>query len=458
MQQTNEQPVPTPVVLRSVTPEKFRTEQLNGWASVVPFGQRRLRIIAALVLVSVFGFGGYWASTAHLGGAAVGVGRVIATGSNRIVQHLEGGILSRILVNQGDVVAVGTPLAELDTTAVTSQLTAAQIQRATLAAQLVRWRAAIDGVESFAVDPELLAPMQDNPRIIEAVKSQQGAFAATLAVEKKQLSMLDAKIEAARNDIESQKATVVALTEQDNLIKLEHGDLNKLLTSGLTGKSRVLALERTMAQINAQRAVAQFGIAKAESDIKALNEEKDRTSLQYAEEANRNFALVQRDMNTTEDVEARLQDRLTRSIIRSPADGVVFRVYKQTEGAVLGPGESFVEVFPDREAMSVEVAVQPKDITSVHKGQTVDVVFQSDHRAKLVPIEGTVDYISTDTIVNEQSGRAMYIVRASINKGQDERRVLPGNTAEVYFQTEPKTLVQLLAEPLTRFAFKAFTG
>lgn len=458
MQQTDEQQVPAPVTLRSITSERFRTEQLNGWASTVPFGQRRLRIIAALVLVSVFGFGGYWASTAHLGGAAVGVGRVIATGNNRIVQHLEGGILTRILVKQGDVVAVGTPLAEMDTTATISQLTATQVQRATLAAQLARWRAAIDGAESFTVDPEQLAPMQDNTRIIEAVKSQQGAFAATLAVEKKQLSMLDAKIESARNDIESQKATIVAIDQQDDLIELEHSDLNKLLTSGLTGKSRVLALERTMAQIDAQRAIAKFAIAKAESDIKALSEEKDRTSLTYAEEANKNFALIQRDMNTTEDVEARLQDRLTRSIIRSPADGVVFRVYKQTEGSVLGPGESFLEIFPDREAMSVEVVVQPKDITSVHKGQTVDVVFQSDHRAKLVPIEGTVDYISTDTIVNEQSGRTMYIVRASINKGQDERRVLPGNTAEVYFQTEPKTLVQLLAEPLTRFAFKAFTG
>jgi len=458
MQQTNEQPTSTPVTLRSITAERFRTEQLNGWATTVPFGQRRLRIMAAIVVVGVFGFGGYWASTAHLGGAAVGAGRVIATGNNRIVQHLEGGILSRILVRQGDVVSVGTPLAELDTTAVTSQLKAAQVQRATLAAQLTRWRAAIDGVDSFTVDQELLAPMQDNSRVVDAVKSQEGAFAATLAVERKQLAMIESKIEAAQNDIESQRASISAFNQQKELIQMEHSDLNKLLTSGLTGKSRVLALERTMAQIEAQRATAEFAIAKANSEIKAYNEEMEQTSLKYAEDANRNFALVQRDMNTTEDVEARLKDRLARSVIRSPADGVVFRVYKQTEGAVLGPGESFVEVFPDREAMSVEVAVEPKDITSVHTGQVVDVVFQSDHRAKLVPIEGTVDYISTDTIVNEQSGRAMYVVRASINKGQDERRVLPGNTAEVYFQTEPKTLVQLLAEPLTRFAFKAFTG
>jgi HlyD family type I secretion membrane fusion protein len=453
--QQNEQP--TPLKLRSLTAERFRTEQLNGWAASVPFNQRRLRLLAGLVVVGVFGFGGYWASTAELGGAAVGSGRVIATGSNRIVQHLEGGILSRILVRQGDVVAAGTPLAELDTTAVKSQLSTTQIQRATLAIQLARWRAAIDGADSFTVDPKVLEPMQDNQRVVAALKSEQGAFAALLAVERKQLSMIDAKIEASDNEIAAQQANILAFEQQDQLIKLEHSDLNKLLTSGLTGKSRVLALERTIAQIDAQRATAQFSIAKARSDIKALNEEKEQTSLRYAEEANRNFATVQRDMNTTEDIEARLQDRLTRAVIRSPADGVVFRVYKQTEGAVLTPGEAFVEIFPDREAMSVEVIVQPKDITSIHKGQTVDIVFQSDHNAKLLPVEGTVDYISTDSIVND-SGRALYMVRASVNRGQDERRVLPGNTADVYFQTEPKTLVQILAEPLTRFAFKAFTG
>jgi len=456
MQQMIEPPAPAPVTLRSLTAENFRLDQLNGWSSAVPFGQRRLRILAALVMVGVFGYGGYWASTAELGGASVGSGRVIATGNNRIVQHLEGGILSRILVQQGDVVSVGTPLAELDTTAITSQLTAIQVQRATLAIQVARWRAAIDGAESFTIDPLVLAPVADNHRVVDALKNEQGAYTATLAVVRKQLSMLDSKIEAAKNEISAQQANIVAFDQQNELIKMEHSDLNKLLTSGLTGKSRVLALERTISQIDAQRSTANFGIARARSDIKALGEEQEQTQLRYAEEANRNFAAVQRDLNTTEDVEARLKDSLIRSVIRSPTDGIVFRVHKQTEGAVLGPAEPFVEIFPDREAMSLEVIVQPKDITAVHKGQTVDIVFQSDHRAKLVPIEGTVDYISTDSIVND-SGRAMYMVRASVKKGQDERRVLPGNTAEVYFQTEPKTLIQLLAEPFTRFAFKAFT-
>ena len=454
----NEQTLPVPVTLTSIASEQFRIEQLNNWAGTVPLSQRKLRFIGLAVLVAVFGFGGYWASTAKLGGAAVGIGRVIAAGNNRIVQHLEGGILSRILVKTGDVVTAGMPLAELDTTSVKSQLTATQIQRATIAGQLARWRAEIDGAESFTVDPEVLKPMGSNARVVEAVKSQQASFAATLAVERKMLSMLDSKIDAAKNDIESQRATIVSLNEQFELIKMEHDDLTKLLKDGLTARPRVLALERSMAQAAAQRSIAEYAIAKGTSEIKALGEEKEKTSLEYAENANRNFTIAQRDMNTTEDLESRLVDRLTRAVIRAPADGVVFRVYRMTEGAVLGPGESLIEIFPDREELNVEVAVQPKDITSVHKGQEVDVVFQSDHQARLVPLEGNVEYISTDTIVNEQTGRASYVVRASIKKGQEERPILPGNTAEVYFQTQPKTLVELLTEPFTRFAFRAFTG
>jgi multidrug efflux pump subunit AcrA (membrane-fusion protein) len=202
--QQNEQPTPAPVTLRSLTAERFRTEQLNGWAASVPFGQRRLRTIAALVLVGVFGFGGYWASTAELGGAAVGSGRVIATGNNRIVQHLEGGILSRIFVRQGDIVAAGTPLAELDTTALNSQLTTAQVQRATLAIQLARWRAAIDGSESFTVDPKRLEPMQNNERVVAALNSEQER-SRQRSLSSKQVSMTDAKIEASRNEIAARK-------------------------------------------------------------------------------------------------------------------------------------------------------------------------------------------------------------------------------------------------------------
>lgn len=451
------QPV-APVVLKSINADQFRLDQLNTWSSTVPTSLRRLHLVAAAVLILVFGFGGYWAATAKLGGAAVGSGRVIAAGNNRVVQHLEGGIINKILIKVGDVVTAGMPLAELDTTAVISQLNSSQIQRAIFAAQLARWRAEIVGAESFSVDQAALAPMEANERVVEAVNSQQSAFKATLAVKQKIISMLDAKIEASKNDIEAQQATIVSLSQQYDLIKLEHTDLKKLLADGLTARPRVLQLERTMSQIDAQRSVSEFAIAKGKSDITALSEEKQKTTLEYAENANRNFTVVQRDFNTIEDVEARLKDRLARSVIRAPVDGVVFRIPKMTEGAVLSPGDAFAEIFPDREDLNIEVAVQPKDITAVHKGQDVEVVFLSDQRAKLAPLEGTVEYISTDTFVDKESGNTNYMVRASIKKGQDNARILPGNQAEVFFATEPKTLVELLSEPLTRFTSKAFTG
>jgi multidrug resistance efflux pump len=213
-----------------------------------------------------------------------------------------------------------------------------------------------------------------------------------------------------------------------------------------------------MSQITAQRSTAEYSIEQAESLIKSYNEEMQKIGLEYTEKANQNVSRLQRELNALEDVESRLANRLQRSVIRAPSDGIVFRVYKTTEGAVLGPGESFAEIFPDQDELNVEVLVQPRYISSVEPGQNVNLVFQSDHRANLVPLEGIVEYISTDTIVDETTGVASYVVHVSIRKGQEDRRVLPGNIAEAFFSTEPKTLVELVTEPLTRFAFRSFKG
>lgn len=445
-------------MLRSVPDQQFRAEQLNSWASAIATGQRQLLVLAAVVLVSVFGFGGFWAATAEIGGAVTGAGRVVAAGNNHIVQHLEGGIIEDVLVEVGDIVKSGDPLATLDTTRVTSQLRAAQVQRAILVAELERWRAESADADNFIVSRNLLEPMAANPRVLEAVASQKAEFAASLDVKRKQISMLDSKIDAEQNEIRSLEATINGLDEQGTLIESEHADLAKLLEQGLTARPRVLALERAMSQRDAQRANAKFSVAQSQSNISAFREEQQKISLEYREMANKNVTRVQGELNSLTDIEARLTDMLKRSAIRSPSDGIVFRLYKKTKGAVLGAGESFAEIFPDQEELNIEALVQPKDITHVELGQEVSVVFPSDHRANLVPVGGTVKYISTDTIIDERTGAASFIVHVLIRKEQEDRRILPGNTADVFFRTDPKTLVELIAEPITRFAFRSFKG
>ena len=442
---------------RSPETEQFQLSQLQNWTVGLPISTGKILIFAAVVIFGLFGIGGYWAATAEIGGAVTGGGRVVASGNNRIVQHLEGGILSEIHIREGEVVEAGGVVAELDVTQVRSQYAATQLQRATLMVELARWRAESEGADSFEVQAEDLEPVGDHPRVLGALRSQTAEFNASLAVVEKEQAILDAKIAAEHDEISSLEASIESYRTQGDLIKLEHADLSSLLDRGLTARPRVLALQRAISQVASQISAATYSIDQSRSNIRAFEDEKRKIDLEYTERANRNVSRVQKELNTTEDIEARLADRLRRSTLRSPVDGVVFRVHKTTPGAVLGAGEPFAEIFPISDELTIQAWVAPKDIAHVRLGQDVDVVFQSDHRANLTPMKGAVRYISTDTVVDEETGAASYVVDVSLDAtNEPDRAVLPGNTADVYFRTEPKTLVDIVSEPITRFAFRSF--
>ncbi len=256
----------------SLKVERFQVEQLNDWATQVPTSKRRLFLLAAAVIITIFGFGGVWSATAKIGGAVFGSGRVIASGNNQIVDHLEGGILKEIDVVVGDTVKAGQVLAVLDTTSIKSQLVAAQKKHALLQVELARWRAASVGAGTFEVKRSNLAPMADDPRVREAIRSQGAELEASLNVLKKTKSMLDAKISAEGRDIASARAAIKGYDEQLSLISQQHQAFAELYSKGLIAQSRVLSLEQSTSQLTAQRTTAMLTIQKSNDNIDAYDQ------------------------------------------------------------------------------------------------------------------------------------------------------------------------------------------
>lgn len=438
--------------------DAFRAEQLNDWSKRLPTRRRGLLLVAAVVLFGVFGLGGGWAATAKIGGAVSADGRVIAAGTNVVVQHLEGGIIKSIDVREGDVVERDQVLAVLDVTADQSQLHAVKVQQAMLTIELERWRAQNRIGSAVDVDISRFGDVADEARVQETLESQLAEFEASRDVTERRLSMLDAKIAAEEEDISSSGELLTAYQTQIDLVNDELGGLRELLADGLTTRSRVLALERGLAQLTAQYAQQEFTINKSRHNILSAQQEKEAALLEVKEEANKNITRVQSELNQLADMALRLEDRLSRAVIRSPVDGVVFRINFKSVGAVLPKGETFVEVFPRQKALAIETLLSPKDISEVKVGQAIDIVFASDHREILTPLSGTVEYVSTDTIVNPDTGESYYVVRSTVDAGQEERIILPGNQADVFFKTTPRTLVEYILEPITRFAFRTFKG
>lgn len=438
--------------------ERLELHRLKDWADNVPTGTAKLKLTLAVVMVTVFGLGGAWATSAKIGGALVTSGQVFAEGSNYAVQHLEGGIIREISVREGDIVKAGEVIANLDDTASQSQLNRVQIERAINLIELDRWRTEkAENKNNVTIDISGLGATANHPRVIEAIESQQNEYSSAKAAREQRLLIIDGKIANENEDIRYLTDQIQSFKEQRELLIKEESDMTELLEKGLTQRSRVFNLRRQLSDIDAKSSNVEAAIQKSKHNIKALLDEKDGIMSSHREMVNKKINELQKQINQNEDYIVRLADLIERSNIRSPVSGTVINVPVKSIGSVLKPGSTFAEVLPDGATLQIEAPVASKDISKVHIGQTADVVFPDDQMHLRAPMEATVTYISADSFTSERSGYIYYIARLNIKNYVVDRKILPGNTVEVFFKTDPKTLVEYLAEPITRFYAKAYT-
>ena len=436
--------------------DEFHADDLHTWHQSVDTDRTKLQRFAMIVMIFVVGFGGIWGSTAKLGGAIIGSGRVVAEGRNRVIQHLEGGILSDILVREGDRVEKQQIVARLEDVQVRTQLVSEQIQAAILRIQLSRRRAEIRGEESFDFPRDLPENIAKHPRVLETIDSQRSEFEALRKLRDTQIEIVKGQIEAAEVQAKGNAEVLVAQQEQVSLLEQELSDLNQLVEKELIRRSEIFARRRALADIKANVALTKQRLTQAEGEAANLLNEIRQTEQTYLRDANAALVEIQQQLNAGEERIERFVDVLDRGVIRSPVEGTVFRISKLTLGAVIQPAEALMEIFPDEDLLTIEASIEPKDIESVNVGQEARVVFPSSRNKSMSPIPGTVTYVSADTVMSEASPMGYYVARIRIE--DPELTMLPGNAAEVYFRTTPKTFFQIVSEPITRFASRAFKG
>lgn len=430
---------------------------LQTWSNSIPTSRRGLAMLACAVLISVVGLGGTWAATAKLGGALIGSGRVFAEGNNRVVQHLEGGVVEQILAREGDEVKSGQTLIKLEETANRSQLDRILVERAINTIELARWRAERDEAGSFSVDPDLLAPVSGHPRVVEALESQIREFTSSRESRQQQLLVLDGKIANEREDITYLESLLSAYGEQKLLLQKEEKSYVELLDQGLIRQSQVFAAQRTLAQLDAQQANALAAVQKSNHNIKSFGDQKVGLVSAHAELVSKNITAVQQKLNQSEDYITRLNDAIKRSSVKSPVDGTILSVSVKSIGGVIKAGDKIAEILPNSSKLLIQIPISSKDITKVYVGQDVEIVFPTDTIDAIPPMNGTVNYISADAFTDTQTNSSFYIAHVKMSDVRHGRNILPGNVAEVFFKTEAKTLLEYISEPVTRFAMKTYT-
>ncbi len=333
------------------------------WSDDLPRSVTRHVVFGIVLLMVAFGGFGVWAFRAPLSAAVLAPGSFVATGRNKIVQHLEGGIIDAILVNEGDHVTAGQPLIRLDQTSALANQRELQLRRVRLEAIVARLQAEFAGHPDVRLTP-FLKNLANDPETASVIGEQLTNFRASRAKFDSDLALLQSNIaagDARRKGFEEQLETV---GRQIALLTEDHAARASLLERGLVRKPEVNALLRAIAD-------AEGEAARLRSQIIEMREMSDKGRLQIEQARNENRQRVlnelqslEADLDSIREQSSKAQDILTRAEILSPVTGTVVRLHYHTSGGVIEAGKPIVEILPHDVPLIVEAQVSRTDIDS----------------------------------------------------------------------------------------------
>ncbi len=405
----------------------------------------RILNLALLVLVMAALL---WAGMARVARIVRGEGRVVPAAHSQVIQHLEGGIIQQILVREGEAVTRNQLLLRLQDVQASAAKTEDENKLEYLQARVARLSAEANGKPMASVPDDKSA----------AVRSELAAYEARQMQQSRELAVMDEELGQRRSEI--QEAQTKASNLQDEL-KLAQAQLD--LVGRLHGQSAASTLEVIDAQSRVQH--LKSALSETQTLLQRLRgataEAAARmTELQARRRADSRSELASAQLeleHTQQDLRAQ-SDRLARTEIRSPVDGVVNHVYVNTLGGVVRPGEPLMELTPAAQSVLIEGKFRPSDRGELRPGLKARIEFSAYDYAALGHLSAVVEEVSADTIADERGERNY---RVSVRIPQEEQRrigkpVIPGMTATIDVVVGSRTVMQYLLSPVHRMVGSAF--
>ena len=413
------------------------------------------------VVVFLLGFG-YWSNTALIAGAVITSGAFVTTGQNKIIQHLEGGVIREILVHEGDIVEQGQSLIQLDETGPKAELDRMLLRHIRAEAMESRLVAEIRDEQQVTFPQDLMA-RRNEPDVRSMIGSQQLTFDAWRKNLESDVAALQDSISAIKERISAAQTQKKAVEHQIELIGEELTNKSALLPAGLVRKPEILALQRAQAALNGE-------VGKLEGEIGEAKEQIAKTKQQIVgiRTAAIKDAVEQLHQTRAEltDLRERIRSQqgiLDRVNITAPVRGVVVKLRYHTTGGVIEPGKNIMEILPLRDSLVIEVRVRPQDIDHVKIGQEASIRLTALNRRTTPTLLGKVFYVSADALPDDLQtvqGREVYVVRIELNDEQpppmQNFKAKPGMPAEVYIKTTERTFFEYLTQPIRDSMARAF--
>lgn len=414
-------------------------------------------LVAMLVLVG--GVGG-WAMTSQLAGAVVAMGRIEVDRSRQAIQHPEGGVVSDLLIGEGDRVAAGDVILRLapgqlarDQAVTAARLFELRVRRARLEAER-------DGAAAVVFSPALAQIAATDAELADLMQGQKTLFAARRDTAEREIEQLRGRITQIEAQIAALIAQAAASAEQLALVETDLERQTALLERGLIASDPVLRLQREAAQLRGS--LGELEARKAEATERVI--ETELAILQLGTTRREDAIAELREVRVAEEelrqTLADLDRRVAELDLRAPVAGRIIGLQVFGPQAVLRAGDPVAFLVPEGRPLVITAEVPALHIDQVFAGQPVSLRFPALDLRNLPDLMGQVMQVSADAFVDERTGASHYRVEVTLDEGElarlAPRELLPGMPVEAYIRTNDRTPLTYLLEPFTIYFARAF--
>lgn len=427
------------------------TEFMRESSAAMMQGPRRLSHWILWTTLAFFALALVWASFATLDEITVGEGKVIPSSQVQVVQNLEGGIVSEILVKAGDVVKKDQVVARLDQTRFASSFREGQAKDHALMGKIARLSAEANNTP-FVAPPELA---KENPKVLTEERALYESRKRDLQAN---LAVLGHQAEQRRHELTEKRSRETQLQQSYALISKELDVTRPLARQGVVSEVDLLHLERQATDVKGDLDATHLTIPRLEAAYRETRQKMEEISAQFRAEAMKDLNQARAEQAAQSAANSGLEDRVTRTQVRAPMNGIVKQIKVNTVGGVIQPGMDLMEIVPVENTLLIEAKVRPADIAFLRPGQEATVKLSAYDFSIYGGMSATLEQISADTLTPEKPNEKpepyyLIRVRTKTNKlsGWSEPvNIIPGMVATVDIKTGKRTVLQYLLKPIIK--------
>jgi HlyD family type I secretion membrane fusion protein len=437
-------------------------EGMSGDMAQSGDGGNTFRVGSRMLLGVVFmgllvgGFGG-WAAVAKLSGAVISSGVVAVDQNVKAIQHRDGGIISEILIREGDTLAEGQVMFRLDDAQTRAELSILSSQLVELALRRARLMAERDNLTDFALPADLDAV---SPQVIEVLNGESRIFDGNRQHRDSQKQQLQLGIDQIGEELNGLTAQHVAKAHEIELVGTEADSIHALMKKGLTERSRAYTIDRELVRLQGELGEIESSLARAKARIGEVRLQILAIDETARTDAQRELAQVETRRSELSDRMSATTDRLSRTDIRAPITGRVNELNVHTIGGVISPAQVLATIVPKDAKLNITMRISPSSIDQVQVDQPARIRFPTFNQRTTPELKGHISFVSPATSRDEATGALFYLGYVDIPDAElarlEGQQLLPGMPVEVFAMTEERSVLSYLLKPLSDRFSRAF--